>query len=742
MGRMQVVALVVLIVCLAAYVLWPAGPAADPWHRVVSGPMPERWTLLLDGLEQEVDGASLRVHGHVRPVDEARTSGLWQVLSGLVTSNEPRRGVAAGDLQAYGIGERPRLRAEGLDLRWGRRQDRLWVYDALGDRLFDFDTVQAERLVQAAGRLDPETLLPRELDLRRLVVDGLELRREGRAWYEDRPLSQRPAFSGRVATLWRLLRRLPAPDLTAAAEDAEMTTRHRLRLEWQGGRAELLLQGDEGALRQARLDDVPAVPLTRRTAGELAELLPRFSRDWLFDEQARPGSAWPHTVIVWRGRDELLALERDGDEDIERGRSAWTVRWSGGQEPAAFDVGHRFVQALHGVEVADPLRRTEAVPLQLSDDPQVLSIELIDGLSSERRWLQIAGDRVANASYQARAVEVPRLLREPAVSDLLDPMLLPVAAGRVIKIQTARIAAGRLDGSIAERSDDGWRRRLVSGDPHAPDIASAGVVEGLAIERLVGAVVTAVADEVRMAAPDDLALLQAPDRLELAVRVEPAPTLTSFGLELVEDTVRFDWGLVVVRADDRSYSAIERSGDRVFRLAAELVDGIFAPPRDDIALPVVASQVIGASIERRGAPIIHLRPGAEGWRLRLDDEEDEHPADEAAVRAWLLDLTSLRVRRSVRAAAPLEETDPTLAGLLRLQVPGSGLQRNTIRLLLGPEEEDGLLASVRVGRMPRGSAAPPGRIWIDPAMIGRLLPGVEGLLSPEALRALTTGEAP
>ena len=195
MNRWGYAVLAILVVALAGYLVLTPEAAKDRFSQVWQGERPSQFTLTSPGLTQEVAGAVVQLKGRQRPVDEAKLSRMWQVLSSMRADRYTA--VNPADLAAYGIGEWA-IKAEGVDIRWGQGDGQSYVYIGSRGEVAIMNDGVFPSLVRVATRMDQHQLLDPSLRLQRFsYADEVFLPDARGEWFRngqaDRPPLS-PAF--------------------------------------------------------------------------------------------------------------------------------------------------------------------------------------------------------------------------------------------------------------------------------------------------------------------------------------------------------------------------------------------------------------------------------------------------------------------------------------------------------------------------------------------------------------------
>jgi hypothetical protein len=712
-----------LFLGLIVYLAWPDGKTGPSTFDILEARPTAGFTVRTARFEQVVSGDGVIINGIERSVDPAKVDRLWGTFERMASVHPPL--APAGSIEAYGIsGDSPRVTAAGIDFTWGVKDQTLWLYDASARLLYRFEIGLAGQLQAIVDRLDQPTLLP-DLQPAALVVDDQSL--VGTAgpggvvssWsFVDAP--NRPPATGRVSELLSALRSLSftsfAGELPAGASQA-----HRIVVTDEAGAAtELTVHTADGrawvVLADLPPQDLPAgqLAVVQRIAGTL-------SQDLLFDMPVAPGSSPIESVSTHRAGVVVFEAERGdlGDTNND-GDSTWELRWSGGRETASADVGQRFLDACARLPVSEAKRR--ALPLRdppIHDGPTVVTLS--GYLPGGGLWLQIDGDHVATAEFTARALDLPELLRDLNPGSALSRELLRRPPARISRVQRVIHDQGQLRVETLRRGSGGWTLRRLAGPADALERGDSETVGSAAVRRLVGAVVLAAADSVRLATPADLDIRSDPARRELAVRIDPMTIDKANDIDRVEETAIRDWALAMRRGEG-GWDAIDFDGTLAYRLSDALVAEWFADLRSKALLAVQPSRVDRAVITPFDAEDYVLAREGEAWWVEVG--ERRFPADAASVRAWIGELArmeALSIDPDGLALAP----DGPRQGLLELSMPGYAGALDRIELVVGVLAADGVPVSTGNGRA-----------VIDPSQAARLLPTVGTFLSPSDLEAL------
>ena len=144
--------------------------------------------------------------------------------------------------------------------------------------------------------------------------------------------------------------------------------------------------------------------------------------------------------------------------------------------------------------------------------------------------------------------------------------------------------------------------------------------------------------------------------LSWAVRVEALDEDSGDDFEQLEETAAREWGLRIGRIG-QAWWGLDLSGTIAYQLELALIDELFTPILDKLVFPLVSTQVVRFKITQADGSYAAFYKNQEdgNWFLQQDDEEI--PADNEQVRAYLLRLGSLTAERVDENAAPLTNSD-------------------------------------------------------------------------------------
>lgn len=722
----------VLLLALIAYLAWPQGDGGPSTYDLLEQRPPGGFVLTGGGLEQVVRGEQVTINGIERPLDQELVERLWGGLERMASVHEPV--APSGDLAAYGLGaDATRLAAQGLELRWGIKDGTGWLFHAGERRLYRFDPRLIASLDAASGRLDQRALIAVDggsLDAVVAHPEGAALRLEPerggggeiRAWrYADD--ADRPEATGRIRRLldWFSVRQLD--DLSGALpEETEPTLRIDLVRADDVRRLELRRDGDGAWLA---VPGLPPQAIAPQQADALEALVADLTSDRLFDLPIQAAASPVGAIVVTRGDEELFRVERGdlGDTNPE-GASTWELSWAGGREVASADVGMRFLDAVVGLPVTDVRARQAALAAPPPAGEGVETLRLSGYMPGGGLWLQLDGDRVATATHTARLAEGrPPLLRDLGPGSALSRELLRMPPERVGKLQRVRFGPDGVRAEVLHRTGSGWSLIEVVGDPAAPTRRPATPVSEAAVRRLVGALILARADAVRLATPADLAIRENPQRRELAVRIEPLDIEKATDIDRVEETAAREWGLALQPAADGGWEAVDFDGIQHYRLGDELVAEWFGELSTGAVLAIQPSRVTRVAVTPPTGRAYDLVKDDEAWWVELP-AGGRYAADATSLRAYLGALARLEATAMDPNGLPLAP-DGEGHGVIELQLPGFDGRPQELQLVVAPPTAGVVSAST-------GS----GRLGLDPADVPGLFPVVGTFLSPADLQRL------
>ncbi len=675
--------IVALIAVLAGYTLWPDTGANGV--AVFPPKITEPFTVTGDLGEQRVEGGRVKVAGLDRPSDPQAVAGFAAGATALkVAPDRVVDGIDAQAARAWGIDGTHRLVVGEAERQWGEADGTAAVWDPAARRVCLVDPRVLQRLAQAAARLDTRTLLelkPEE-PIDWLQFDAVRLARIQGAWRF--PGDTRPRASGRVE---RVLAALRAVQLTSTAgAPAGAVVAHELRLPG--------LTGVEEHLRILHLDDrvfveragTPAQELPAAEATALDTALAALAEDRLLDPL---GVGSPDTMVVTRAGREVFRLARRGTYGSD-GQKPWEVRWDGGAEPAAKDIGERIQKAVLDLVLTDAAQSPE--PLW----PGATSIQLSPEYGSPLHVV-IGRDRAWADGWEGRVAAMPEVLTNLRPDACFDLHPLPVELDRVIKLQRRWTADPARDEVHARATGGSWARSFPAGATPA---------DALAVGRLARSLVRLNAKAVRLATPAERAL---PATAEIAVRVAPVKVNMTGAEDEVEldDTVPQDkaWRLLPEPAADRllpigqNWLMVDTLGGLVFTIDAADAEALLADVASTRLFPIAPSLV--AAVEVAGEHSFRLARSGSDWTIRQDGHDA--PADAIAARRLLRALAAL----DARGAATAPTDDATV--IVVETVDGERLMAHV--RVLAPDE---VVAGTELGGV-RLDAAAWAQVALDPA---------------------------
>jgi hypothetical protein len=706
MSRLGYVILALLAIAFAAYVFWPEDADPDPIERLwltSRAGEPLAYRVRCAGLEQDVTGKQVRLHGVVRELDEERHSTLWGAIRTL-SARRSRivREVDESALPAYGIDGSRRVEAVGVALRWGRQGNDAYLWDGLTKRLFASDPGVIAALDKAAGRLDRTTLFPRIPSLKQVVCAGVMLEPRNDLWL-DVAHPQRPHFNLRVNTLLEQLGEVQAVNLdptvgTTALELASAT----------------LVPGDSAgkvapirvAVRQAGpgdsaaawlvVGDQPAQPLDPVGLATWQQIFADFADDMPADLGVRAIESPLAEVVVLRGTTELFRLQKHGVRDSDDdGLSRWDVSWPGGREVARDDA------AAHYALLCDRLHGTSAVRGEARDPADALVFAFRFDAGAGRLPVRVAltqnGAEWDAWTLRHRTVlkgPLDPLLTDPKPDACLDPGLSQRPAYRATKVQR-RMHAMAGDETQVFTTDDGhgpWRRTWPK-DAAAP-------VNQLAVDRLVRMLCSARARSVRLLTDADRAVLTAPT-LEFMLRFAPLVSRQSDDAMRLDDTVEQDWQVALAHTTE-GWRACDGEAGVSWLLDDDVVAVLREPLDDSQVFPIVPALVRAIEV---GGPSGRYRLSQEGenWavsELLPDGTRRTHAADAVEVRRYLRTLATLRSLETPRSVGPAAVVADGAAplGSVVCELPETGDERAQAVLVVAGVEGGRLRVGARSSR--------------------------------------------
>lgn len=706
MSRGTAIALVLLLLLLGGYVLWPSG-GYRPRQRLQPGPQPSQLLVRGFGYEQEVRDQRVHIRladGHEwwRPASPGALTDLWKALTRVVVDPERQRvGVTAADLLAYGFSpDDPELIAGERRFRWHREGASAYLWLGHQQRLLPLSPRLVPRLDRAAQRLDARPLLPSAEPITAIQLADLELRLEQGRW-QDVARPQRPALHPRVARLAKLLHTIPLRRFAGIEPGA---------VEQQGA----LIAGDQryvfacGQLQTAepwlRLGQQAPQRLSRRHAAELHIGLAELAIDRLVVLQPGVlGNPISRCLVERAGRD-WFRLERRSESDQIDGESQWELRYDGGRVRARADTAERLLRACNAITLAEWQPGQLAPEPSTAPDAVLLRFPDLAGFP----WLQLHGRQVRAAHGQGQADQLPELYEPLQRDDFLDTAVLRCAQERIRKIQ--RIGPDG-SGEVYQRQRGGtWQR--IHPAPGTPDSG--------AMQAFLSLVSEWYASRARLPTAADRELLQrAPHQIDLRIAA------IELGMQqdelLLEQTVDRDWGLALAPLADGSWRAIDKLGDLAFTLPDDQVQRLLAPLDRRLLMPVLPGRINQLELERPlGQRVVFQRDG-ERWQARLAADAEARDADTVALRRLLQAIT----RFEYQAAA--DRAPQQVAARLQLQLPLDAYEHEVWELSIGAELRGSRLVELRRGR--RWDAMTVfGQYLIDAAAIDHLAPLPERLL--------------
>ena len=237
MSRWGYILLMLMVVALASYTLWPQH-SDDQRQPFWSEGIPPGFTLVLPDYEQQwyhQDGEPrVRIADLDRPGDQQACNTFWQPLLRLRAAIR-QRDLSGNERQAYGLSEQQHLRlGDGRKIYWGQRDQQTWLYRLETDGsgvLVAAGANLANRLNTNGARLDQQQILPKALPgLNMLVLNGDTIfwHDQQWRWYQQ---AQRPAVSQRTRQLVSLLQQVAVTTLRGQQlGPAVGILRHRITL--------------------------------------------------------------------------------------------------------------------------------------------------------------------------------------------------------------------------------------------------------------------------------------------------------------------------------------------------------------------------------------------------------------------------------------------------------------------------------------------------------------------------------
>ncbi len=746
MSRLAWILLAVILLALAAYVLWPQPTAPKP-ERIFSGAIPTTFRLVAGGQTQEVSGGTVRNRGLVLPADPERITALWRTVEN-VQAETARIQVLGSkrELAAFGIDPEVRaLTTDGLGVSWGVRGGHGYVADLKRDRVFPVAVRSVEILEKSAARLDRRLPLSDAGQAAKVqlawTAEGtkrtLIVARAEHFWLAQEAL-QRPDFAARVRRLLGYLARVELADLAgveaSGAPELELTLTIPAAAESGKAIAEpprvvavRLLPGDV-----LRIDALPGIRLDPANAQALRTAVASFGQDFPYAIQLSDNTSVIDRAVFRRAGKELLRLERKGRQDSNDTGSTWQVTWPGGQARATSRSGEVLARALNSITVEGVRLIKAAVQGDAHQEPRpaaALSLECNGELPGGRctlTWMESTRTFWSD-DHVGRVDQLPEVLQRASPDDFLDPRLVERPTTRVVRLQRQFHDGAAPRGERFDRQTGGrWRQTF-------PTDASGGAnADAEAVSSLVRAVGFAVGSQVRLSTAEDRVILDKP-AFELDIRFSAQVQRRAANDDTrEEETATVDAGWAFAKVGD-AWFAVSKLDGITWRLDEDQLDTLRRSVADPLAFPVVPGQILALEITRGGQQYFLDPVPGNAWKLRLANGSAE-PADAVAVRRLLRALAMLRASAvEVDApAVPAWETDATVVA--SLPAVGGGIERRT--LAIGKIQGESRLTSVDSTRPT--PEVPRGRRRIAASDLDAVCP------DPQALRAraIPAGTAP
>ncbi len=419
------------LVVLAVWLFRPGEERQKP-VALWSGSATGAFTLRAGGVEQVVDGATVRRSGVELPTDPDRVQALWAALGAVRALPERTLSADATAAAAHGCGPGAELTAPGVWLRWSQTRDADVLWDGHQGRVAVLPprSPAVDAIVSAAGRLDRREPLAGIANRVGLVqIDERFYVRGPGGWHEPaRPL--RSALDVRIGAVLDLLASVSVDSLVHVPATA---TAALIRVDVGGRPVPVLLEHVPGSGGRVRIGDLPPQPLAPVSWRAWRAVLAATRDDALAD----PFDA----LAVQRIETPAAVLERRANRGNE---GEWEVLWEGGRERADPGAAERLLGAISAVRL-DRLR----------PGPVPASRGILAVATRDQRWAWQVGDGVIGDERRHGVPVIwPGWLDQPPES-WFDPRPFTGDPSRVIAVQ--RIHAGGAE--VLRRGDDGrWRR--------------------------------------------------------------------------------------------------------------------------------------------------------------------------------------------------------------------------------------------------------------------------------------------
>ncbi|TVR45915.1 MAG: hypothetical protein EA402_03630 [Planctomycetota bacterium] len=708
MNRWGYVVLAGLAIALLVYLLRSPSDGPESFRVVWRGDIPTTFTLYSPEVEQRVDSGMVHLHGLIRPADRQAVSNLWQQFSSLRANRF--RPVDESDLAAFGIGDW-RLSAEGIDLRWGHRDNQAYLYNGASGELAVLNRATFDTLSRAAGRLDQRQLLSgmgfwQELSW---PQGNLLLRRDEAGGWRDSHDDQRPPITQRVQQLRSQLESLALRQFRSERRSEEEVLLQQLHFQTVDGQSHHLQWFMREDQQHLQLDDLPPQALDLRARSALMESLQALTEDPLFEIPLRGLQPTIARAEIWRDGAWWFAIDSE-ESPTQMDEFNYSIRWEGGRESIPVRSVWALQQALGEILIEgvssvanQSLSQWQASHGQGQGLFHLRIWDSRDRLLGELHW---AGDQARSASHKGRVKSWPSLFAELTPAAFLDPKLLPnIDPERILKFQRVRYDAdGQPAAEVFAQSGGSWRQLLpADGNPVSASL-----------QRVLSDVLASEARRVHLI---DESLPNPEASIALRIGGILGDAMFDGRQELdLEDTMDRDWGLNLYRHDESVWMGHLVEAGLLYEIPDEIVSAWFLPVDAPPLIPVLANLILAIDIEGVEEPY-RLRRTSDGlWRLRRAD--DEIDADPAEVRRLLQELASLVAIDPNPGAAVLSaaETEARIS----ISIPGEYETTDRIIVAIGEQRESQRVVSVhRQGSQTRAW----GRMQADAV-------GLEAILAP------------